>query len=159
MGILIGGAVTIPVSVQDIGHPITRLRGRRAPLHRAGVRRRRDTDHRIDHQIMEGRRATVTLEAVDHPEVETQATRVVEDRRVEVTQVIPEVEDHREEAIHRAAVIPEEEDRPEAEILLEVATRIREDQTRVAIRRFSRSNRARRLRAPRHNRAAHLSNR
>ena len=66
------------------------------------------------------------------------ATREVEDRLEGETQGIQVAEDHQVEAIHRAAVIPEEGDRPEAGIHLEVVTRIQADQTRAAIRRFNR---------------------
>jgi hypothetical protein len=107
---------------------------------------------------MEGRQATATREEEDLLGAAILATQVAADRQVEVTQVIPAVEGHREEAIHRVAGIPEEEDHPEAEILLAVATRIQGDQTPAAIRRFNRSSPGRRLRAPRRNRAGHRFN-
>jgi hypothetical protein len=151
MGILIGGGAIIPVFVPGTGRRIIRRLGHRVRLRRDGARHHRGTDHLISHQIMEGRRATATREAVghreaatqailavvDHLEVETLATQVAAGHRVEVTQVTPGVEDHQAVEI-REVVIPEEDDRPEVEILLGAATRIQEDQTPAAIRRSNR---------------------
>jgi hypothetical protein len=147
MGILIGGGAIIPVFVRDTGRLIIRRLGHHVRLRRDGVRHHRGTDHRINHRIMEGRRAMAIREAVGHREAATQAILVVVDHpevgilaiqvaaghRVEVTQVTPEAEDHQAEEI-REVVIPEEEDRPEVEIQ-EAATRIQGDPTLAAIRR------------------------
>jgi hypothetical protein len=136
MGILIGGGAIIPVFVRDTGRLIIRRLGHHVRLRRDGVRHHRGTDHRINHRIMEGHRATAILVVVDHPEVGILAIQVAAGHRVEVTQVTPEAEDHQAEEI-REVVIPEEDDRPEAEIP-EAATRIQGDPTPAAIRRSNR---------------------